>query len=290
MSYVISDINEYGQKTDSMYEHFSRIAAQYHHLRTTDIEPVNFMIQKLKQISFIRAADIGCGDGRYDRILCQELGQKLSLTCVDANADMLEALHKNLDGEGIENYISMQSKAEELPLPDDSYDCILSLNAIHHFDLNRFITECSRILKNGGYLFIYTRLREQNKRNIWGMHFPEFIQKETRLATIGKITKALDDVTGMWLQSIEYFKYGRLCSLNELEKKIRSHHYSTFFLYTMDELEQAIDKFRERICKNFQDINKIYWYDENVLFVVRKTKESKCDFGISNYCTQTNIN
>jgi len=290
MSYVATDVNEYSHKNENMSDHFSRIALEYHLLRTTDIEPIDFMVQKLKRFRFVKAADIGCGDGRYDRILCRELGEKLSLTCIDSNAYMLEALNKNLNEDGIENYKSMLSAAEELPLPDNSHDCILTFNAIHHFDFDKFTHECSRVLKDGGYLFIYTRLREQNKRNIWGMHFPAFIQKETRLFTQNTITKTLDSVAGMWLQSIEYFKYGRLCSLIELEKKIRSHHYSTFFLYTMDELEQAIGKFKERIGKIYQDIHRIHWYDENVLFVVRKMNELKCDSGFLSYYTRPRIN
>jgi ubiquinone/menaquinone biosynthesis C-methylase UbiE len=267
---MVSDVNEYRVKSVNMHDHFSRIASEYHHLRTTDLEPISFIVQKLNQLPFIKAVDVGCGVGRYDRLLFRDLGEKLNLTCVDVNAKMLEALNKNLNTYGIENYTTIQSTAEDLPLPDNSYDCILTLNAIHHFNLARFIHQSARILKDGGYLFIYTRLRDQNKRNIWGRYFPEFHQKETRLYTLGVITKTINSVAGIWLQSIEYFKYRRLCSIVELENKIRSHHYSTFFLYSIDELEQAIDTFKKNIEQIYHDIHRIDWYDENVLFVVRK--------------------
>ncbi|HEX9896350.1 MAG TPA: class I SAM-dependent methyltransferase [Dehalococcoidales bacterium] len=274
MSYMVADVNESIYKTGDMHGHFSRIASQYQNLRITDLEPIAFMVRKLNRLPYIKAADIGCGAGRYDRILYRDLGEKLSLTCVDANANMLEALRRNLIEDGIQNFTSIQSSAEDLPLPDNSYDCIFTLNAIHHFDLFKFLHQSTRILKSGGYLFVYTRLRDQNKRNIWGRYFPRFHQKETRLYTLNKMTKTINAVPGMWLQSVEYYKYRRLSSLSELEKRIRSHHYSTFSLYTMDELEKAIGKFKKKIGGAYEDVHRIHWHDENILFVIRKGEES----------------
>lgn len=274
MSYTLASMNESSYETKNMHDHFSRIASQYHHLRTTDLEPVVYIAQKLNGLLSIKAADIGCGAGRYDRILCRDLGEKLSLTCVDANASMLETLCRNFIEDGIQNFTLIQSGAEDLPFQDNSYDCIFTLNAIHHFDLLKFLCQCTRILKNGGYLFVYTRLRDQNKRNIWGRYFPGFNQKETRLYTLNKMVKAINLVPDIWLQSVEYFKYRRLSSLPELEKRVRSHHYSTFFLYPVDELEKAIDKFKENIVRAYEDIHRIRWHDENILFTIRKGEES----------------
>jgi ubiquinone/menaquinone biosynthesis C-methylase UbiE len=271
---TLVDVNESNHKIKNMQEHFSRISSKYHQLRITDLEPITFMVQKLNGLSHIKAADIGCGVGRYDKILCQDLGEKLTLTCIDANAGMLEALHINLTEEGIQNFTSIQASAEDLPLPDNSYDCIFALNAVHHFDLSMFLHQSARVLRSGGYLFIYTRLRDQNKRNIWGSFFPGFHQKETRLYTLNKMVKMINAVPGMWLQSVEYFKYRRLSSLLELEKKIRANHYSTFFLYPVDELEKAIIKFKKNIARAYEDIHRIYWHDENILFVIRKGEES----------------
>ena len=273
MSNKVADVNEFSFKTMDMYDHFSCIAPQYHYLRTTDLEPIAFMVQKLNALPYIKAIDVGCGDGRYNRILCQNMGERLSLTCVDVNANMLEVLHRNLTEDGIQNFESMQASADNLPLPENSHDCIFTLNAIHHFDLLKFICESSRILKRSGYLFVYTRLREQNKKNIWGKYFPGFNHKETRLYTLKKLMQTINSVPGMWIQSVEYFKYRRSSSLPELEKRIRSHHYSTFFLYPLDELEIAIDKFKKNIIRAYKDVNGIHWYDENILLVIRKMKD-----------------
>lgn len=266
------DFDEANYSTMDMHDHFSFIAPQYHILRTTDSEPITYMIQKLTVLPSIKAVDVGCGVGRYDQILCRELGDKFMLTCIDSNAGMLEALNRNLAKEDIQNFTSIQSNAEDLPIPSNSYDCVFTLNAIHHFDLIKFLQQSARVLRIGGYLFIYTRLRDQNKRNIWGQFFPSFHQKETRLYTLSKVSKAVGSIPGIRIQSIEYFKYERLSSLPELEKKVRSHHYSTFFLYTANELEKAILKFNEKINEVYEDVNRVFWHDENILFVIRKEK------------------
>ncbi|MCH8191935.1 MAG: methyltransferase domain-containing protein, partial [Chloroflexi bacterium] len=60
----------------------------------------------------------------------------------------------------------------ELPIRAETLDCVLTFNAIHDFPLPGFLQESHRVLKDGGYLFIYTRSRSQNQRTVWGRHFP----------------------------------------------------------------------------------------------------------------------
>ena len=87
----------------AIHRHFSKIAQRYHYLRTTDSEPITLIVKELKKLAHIEAVDIGCGTGRYDLLLCTYLGDKLRLTCVDANVDMLEALGKYLKKQGVSN-------------------------------------------------------------------------------------------------------------------------------------------------------------------------------------------
>jgi ubiquinone/menaquinone biosynthesis C-methylase UbiE len=253
----------------AIHHHFSTIAKRYRNLRTTDLEPITMVVREMKNLARIEGIDVGCGAGRYDLLLCRYLGGALRLTCVDANDYMLEELNKYLIKHGISNFDSMYSEAEHLPFPSNALDCICTFNAIHHFNLPEFLRESDRILKNGGYLFIYTRLREQNRRNIWGQYFPKFHIKETRLYTLDTLTHLLA-VSNLHIKSIEYFKYGRILTLSQLVKRAREHHYSTFLLYSSEELEEAITRFEQNISGEFKDINQVRWFDENVLFVARK--------------------
>jgi ubiquinone/menaquinone biosynthesis C-methylase UbiE len=183
---------------------------------------------------------------------------------------MLNALDRYLKGNGVRNFKTINASAENLPLPDDALDCMFSFNSVHHFSLRRFLEESARILKKGGYLFIYTRLQQQNERNIWGQYFHNFSRKESRLYGLSTFVEALIATPGLRAKSVEHFKYRRISDLDRLVEQARANHYSTFGLYQPEELEEAILGFRRNIECYFEDIHRVQWYDENVLFVIRK--------------------
>ena len=82
--------------TRDVTRHFSKVAPNYRGLRTTDVEPVRYVADLLKSYQKVAAADIGCGAGRYDRMLFDHMGEGLFLHCVDASEHMLEALKRAL--------------------------------------------------------------------------------------------------------------------------------------------------------------------------------------------------
>ena len=267
---IINEVNSSNAVPMATHHHFSGIAPKYRDLRTTDPEPIAFIAEELKSLASIEAVDIGCGTGRYDLLLCRYLGEKLRLTCVDANGNMLETLDEYLIKHGISNFTSMHSEAENLPFPSNTLDCVCTFNAVHHFNLPDFLRESARILKRGGRLFVYTRLREQNKRNIWGQYFPDFHQKENRLNTLDVLTEAVMAVPTLGIKSIEFFKYKRVSTLAQLVERVDANHYSTFSLYSAKEKEKATAGFVERITGDFNDGHRIHWFDENILFVIQK--------------------
>jgi len=251
-------------------QHFSKIAHAYKDLRTTDLEPIFFIKQKLQKHFPLAAADIGCGDGRYDEKLLQFFGAKTFLSCVDTNAEMLLHLKRTLKNRGTQNFEVKEATAEKLPFASESLDCIFTFNAIHHFKMPLFLKECERSLNDGGYLFIYTRLRSQNARNIWGKYFPLFKRKETRLFKMSEMRQFCNQLTRLNIEDIEYFKFARCVPLDRLIEQAEGRHYSTFCLYTKDEFDRSLEQFIGNMQKRFTDKKKIHWVDENVLFVLRK--------------------
>jgi ubiquinone/menaquinone biosynthesis C-methylase UbiE len=267
---IINKVDPNYSALTAIHHHFSRIAPKYRDFRTTDPEPITFIAKELDKLVSIEAVDIGCGAGRYDLLLCRYLGNKLRLTCADANSNMLETLDEYLIRHGISNFTSMHSEAENLPFPSNALDCVCTFNAIHHFNLPDFLQESARILKSGGYLFIYTRLREQNKRNIWGRYFPKFHHKETRLYTLNALTQAVAAVPTLGIKSIEFFKYQRTSTSAKLIEHVEANHYSTFALYSPGEMKKATTRFVQRIANTSNGGYWIHWFDENILFVIRK--------------------
>jgi ubiquinone/menaquinone biosynthesis C-methylase UbiE len=252
----------------NMYDHFIKIATSYKDLRTTDLEPILFINKKLKGLNIIKATDIGCGAGRYDLLFFKYLNN-LSLTCIDNNESMLEQTSNHLKNNGITNFKTIKSDINDSSLEDGSMDCIFTFNAIHHFDFVRFIENAARTIKKTGFIFIYTRLRSQNAKNIWGVYFPLFLEKEDRLYELGEMETMINSTNSLTIESIKNFKYKRSSTLKQLINKVKAKHYSTFSLYKKNELKDSLKKFRENIIKNFSDPEQIEWFDENILLVLR---------------------
>ncbi len=118
-----------------MYGHFSKIATSYKNIRITNIEPILFIKKKLKDLDKIKAADIGCGAGRYDLLFFKYLNN-LHLICIDINESMLSETSKYLKSNGITNFKTMKADVNDIQLEDDSMDCIFTFNA--HNPLSSF--------------------------------------------------------------------------------------------------------------------------------------------------------
>ena len=77
----------------------------------------------------------------------------------------------------------------------------------------------------GGSIFIYTRLRSQNARNIWGRYFPLFPEKEDRLYELDELEGMIEAVDSLDIECAEQFKYRRSASLSHLTDLSRSNHH-----------------------------------------------------------------
>ena len=252
-----------------MHDHFSAIASKYRNVRTFDAKPILHIKNILKEKPKISMADIGCGDGRYSLELLKCLGDKCYLHCIDSNEKMLTYLENYLIEQNVTNFCIRPGNADKLPLENDSMDCIVSFNAIHHFDIQRFLAEALGCLKNDGHLFIYTRLRNQNSRNIWGQYFPLFTEMENRLYELDELEKHIQNAD-MSIHSTKVFGYSRTTSLDRLVHQAQNNHYSTFTLYDKETFDESLEAFQQNIKKNFGDLGQIKWYDENILLEIRK--------------------
>ena len=252
-----------------MHDHFSAIASKYRNVRTLDAKPILHIKNILKEKPKISMADIGCGDGRYSLELLKCLGDKCYLHCIDSNEKMLTYLENYLIEQNATNFCVRPGNADKLPLENNSMDCIVSFNAIHHFDIQRFLAEALGCLKNDGHLFIYTRLRNQNSRNIWGQYFPLFTEMENRLYELDELEKNIQNAD-MSIHSTKVFGYSRTSSLDRLVHQAQNNHYSTFTLYDKETFDESLEAFQQNIKKNFGDLGQIKWYDENILLEIRK--------------------
>ena len=129
---------------------------------------------------------------------------------------------------------------ETLPFRAASCDVMTCFNAVHHFDLARFAGEASRVLTPSGQLVVYTRTPEQNRRTIWGRHFPEFAARETRLHEVNDVRAALEATGAFRSVRAQTVAWPVTTSLSRLVEQVTHYHYSTFRLYSEDALRAAI--------------------------------------------------
>src|SRR5260370_27491898 len=117
--------------------HFERVAAVYDSLRTTDGAPVRAIGQLLPNRP-VTGLDVGCGTGRYSRLLRAVLPDGSRLAAADVSAAMLAQL-KAASQRHTDEVAPLRAAAEELPLRAASLDLVTAFNCVHHFDLGRFL-------------------------------------------------------------------------------------------------------------------------------------------------------
>ena len=94
--------------------------------------------------------DIGCGTGFPLLELAMRLGPKSQLTGIDPWKAGLARTRERIARYGITNISLIEGVAENMPLPDNHFDLIISNNGINNVqNLDLTFAECSRVAKKG---------------------------------------------------------------------------------------------------------------------------------------------
>ena len=99
------------------------------------------------------------------------------------------------------------------------------------------------------------------------MHFPNFLEKETRLYELDELEHMIENTPNLRLKSIRFFEYERISTLVRLEEQAKGHHYSTFRLFPKKEFDRSLEIFKKNIMKNY-DVDNVTWKDQNILLVI----------------------
>lgn len=105
------------------------------------------MLERCRGRGIVRALDIGCGEGRFCRMLVRE---GIATVGIDPTAGLIEqARHLHPDGD------YRIERAEATSLPDAGFDLVVSyLSLIDIADLEAAIREAHRLLRPGGSFLI----------------------------------------------------------------------------------------------------------------------------------------
>src|SRR6476661_1543460 len=251
-------------------DHFERVAVVYESLRTTDEAPVRVIGQLLPGRP-VTGLDIGCGTGRYTRLLRGLLPDGSLLVASDVSAAMLAQLRAASRGHAL-GVVPLLAAAEELPLRTASLDLVTAFNCVHHFDLGRFLAAAARVLQPGGQLFLYTRTPQQNARTIWGRYFPGFTEHEQRLHSQAALRDAVKRTDRLKVAATQTFSHPRTSTAERLQAQAEGRHYSTFSLYTPQELRASITAFLARLPSP-----EVCWVDEHLLVVAGASRRNQIE-------------
>jgi SAM-dependent methyltransferase len=247
-------------------DHFERVAAVYESLRTTDEAPVRAISQFLAGCP-VTGLDIGCGTGRYTRLLRRLLPEGSLLLASDVSAAMLAQLTAGQHGQA-RGVMPLRAAAEQLPVRTASLDLVTAFNCVHHLDLPRFLASAARVLRPGGRLFIYTRTPRQNARTIWGRYFPGFTEHEQRLHSEAALRDAVQRA-GLTVVATQAFRHRRSSTAERLRAQAEGRHYSTFSLYTPEEFRASMATFLARLPGP-----EVCWVDEHLLIIASASRRN----------------
>ena len=100
-----------------------------------------------------RVLDVGCGGGQ-NAIAIAERQQSLEVTGLDLNDGQVARARRRADKRGVD-VTFINGSALDLPFDDGEFDLVLSIASIKHWpDQAKGLSECTRVLKPGGQLFV----------------------------------------------------------------------------------------------------------------------------------------
>lgn len=111
--------------------------------------------------------DIGCGNGVLEFLLSEKVTSG-KIVGLDLSSQMISEAQKEKELRGIDNVSFVVSKADDVAYPNESFDLIYCLNALHHFPHhNVFLTEINRLLKPNGKLILLDLILDNPIRYVW---------------------------------------------------------------------------------------------------------------------------
>ncbi|XP_043931300.1 putative methyltransferase DDB_G0268948 [Protopterus annectens] len=129
-------------------------AACYQRYRLPPAEEVQNVIlsylERKKGKPFQLAVDVGCGTGLSTRVLAVHFQQVVG---TDISKAQIEEAKKV---PGFPNVMYSIHPAEVIPCEDCSVDLVVAACSVHWFDLDKFMVEVDRVLKQNGCLAMYS--------------------------------------------------------------------------------------------------------------------------------------
>ena len=115
------------------------------HAKGADLQALAALVDAQTQPHVL---DLGCGAGHVSFNVAPRAADVIAY---DLSAEMLDVVARTAAERGFTNIATRQGVAEELPFPDQSFDCVLSRFSAHHWrEFEAALREVVRVLRPGG--------------------------------------------------------------------------------------------------------------------------------------------
>ena len=128
-------------------ERFNKLSNIFPENIEKDDPRVQAILKFLGDIEGKKILDVGCGKGRFSKIL---VDKKAVVTGIDLSDKLLEVAKKN-----IEDVNFVIGSTTNLKFQDNLFDCIICIETLEHVpDTKKAVEEMLRVLKEGGKIII----------------------------------------------------------------------------------------------------------------------------------------
>jgi SAM-dependent methyltransferase len=143
-----------------------------------------------------RVLDLGAGTGK---LTAELFARGLDVAAVEPSAEMLAELSNLLP-----QVPALVGTAEQIPFPDDSFECVLVAQAWHWVDPAKAVPEVARVLRRGGRLGLVWN--ERDERVAWVAELSRLLgdefQPERTTSNLGSHFGEPEYFETSWTQSI----------------------------------------------------------------------------------------
>ncbi|MBS7007436.1 class I SAM-dependent methyltransferase [Anaerostipes sp.] len=129
-------------------------SGDFYNKQTQDKQHLKAILDFLPIKSGMKILDLGTGSGYLSFPIAENFSD-IFITGLDIVDKTLEANRMKAEKEGIRNIEFTAYDGVSFPFEDNEFDMVISRYALHHFPaIQKSISEVSRVLKSGGFLFI----------------------------------------------------------------------------------------------------------------------------------------
>lgn len=250
--------------------HFDAVASDYNRYRTTDTEPVDWLVQAVPEREH-SLCDLGCGTARYGFALAERLrkaGKPVRrLIGVDTSEEMLEEARAEPAAHDLECEWLVAS-SDKTGIARQSVTLSISFNSIHYLPFVETLSEVCRFSEGDGHLAVYTRLREREEEHVWGAWFPGYTDYSL-VPSREEMEGVPSTDTRFALVASRDFRYPRESTFSWIAEKTRNKFYSTFDRYTHEDFERSYAEFVENLKANYRDLDRIVYWSSYSIWLYR---------------------